>query len=43
MINFVKEHNPSWPQCLYHPCRTLKTGGSESGKRNSLFKSATRY
>ena len=45
MINFddvikeeTKGHNPNWLQILGHPYRILITGGSGSGKRNSLFK-----
>ena len=44
MINFddvvkekIKEHNPNWPQIPDHPYRILITGGSGSGKTNSLF------
>ena len=44
MINFddftkenIKEHNPNKPQISDHPYKTLITGGSESGKANSLF------
>ena len=44
MINFhdiikdnLKEQNPNWPQIPDHPHRILKTGGSGSGKTNSLF------
>ena len=44
MINFddvtkenIKEHNPNWPQIPDHPQRILITGGSGSGKTNSLF------
>ena len=44
MINFddvtkenMKEHDPSWPQILGYPHRTLIIGGSGSGKTNSLF------
>ena len=33
----TKEHNPSWPEIPDHPYRILITGGSESGKTNSLF------
>ena len=33
----IKEHNPSWPQIPGHPYRTLRIGGSGSGKTNSLF------
>ena len=33
----IKEHNPNWPQISDHPYRILKTGGSGSGKTNSLF------
>ena len=33
----IKEHNPSWPQIPDHPQKILKTGGSGSGKTNSLF------
>ena len=44
MINFddvtkenIKEYNPNWPQILDHPYKILITGGSGSGKTNSLF------
>ena len=44
MINFddfikekTKGHNPNWLQIPGHPYRILITGGSGSGKRNSLF------
>ena len=44
MINFdgvikenIKEHNPNRSQILDHPYRILITGGSGSGKTNSLF------
>ena len=43
MINFddvTKENiknNPNRPQIPDHPCRTLITGGSGSGKTNWLF------
>ena len=44
MINFdnvikenIKEHNPNQPRIPDHPYRILINGGSESGKRNSLF------
>ena len=44
MINFddvtkenINEHNPDWPQIPDHPYRILTTGGSGSGKTNSLF------
>ena len=44
MINFddvIKEetkwHNPNWPQIPDDPYRILITGGSRSGKKNSLF------
>ena len=44
MINFddvtkqnIKEHNPNQPQIPDHPYRILITGGSGSGKTNSLF------
>ena len=44
MINFddvtkeyIKEHNPNWPQILDHPYRLLVIGGSGPGKTNSLF------
>ena len=33
----IKEHNPNWPQIPDHPYRILITGGSGSGKTNSLF------
>ena len=33
----IKKHNPNWQQFPDHPCRILITGGSESGKVNSLF------
>ena len=45
MINFdgvikenIKENNLNWPQILDPPYRILITGGSGSGKTNSLFK-----
>ena len=44
MINFddvikeeTKEHNPNCAQIPDHPYRILITGGSRSGKTNSLF------
>ena len=44
MINFhdiikdnLKEQNPNWSQIPDHPHRILKTGGSGSGKKSSLF------
>ena len=44
MINFddvtkenTKEHNPNWPKIPDHSYITLITGGSGSGKTNSLF------
>ena len=44
MINFddvikenIKEHNPNWPQIPNDPYRILISGGSGSGKTNSLF------
>ena len=46
MINFddvtkenIREHNPNPPQISDHPYRILITGGSGSGKTNSLFNS----
>ena len=33
----IKEHNPNWPQIPYHLYGRLITGGSGSGKTNSLF------
>ena len=33
----IKRYNPNWPQIPDHPYRTLITGGSRSGKANSLF------
>ena len=43
MINFddvtkenIKEHNPSWSQFPDHTYRLVVTGGSRSGKTNSL-------
>ena len=33
----IKEHNPNWPQIPDYPYRILITGGSGSGKTNSLF------
>ena len=44
MINFddatkesIKEHNPNWQQIPDHPYIILITGGSGSGKTNSLL------
>ena len=44
MINFhgvtkenIKEHNLNWPQIPDHQYRILITGGSASGKTNSLL------
>ena len=44
MINFddvikenIKRHNPNWPKIPDHPYRILLTGGTVSGKTNSLF------
>ena len=44
MVNFddvakenMKEHNRNWEQIPDHPYRTLISGGSETGKTNSLF------
>ena len=33
----IKKHNQDWPQIPDHPYRILITGGSKSGKTNSLF------
>ena len=33
----IKEHNPNLPQIPDYPYRILITGGSGSGKTNSLF------
>ena len=33
----IKEYNPNWPQIPDHPYRIQITGGSGSGKTNSLF------
>ena len=33
----IKKHDPNWPQIHDHPYRILTTGGSGSGKTNSLF------
>ena len=33
----MKQHNPNWLQIPNHPYRILITGGSGSGKTNSLF------
>ena len=33
----IKELNPNWPQIYDYPCRILITGGSGSGKTNSLL------
>ena len=33
----IKEYNPNWPQISGHSYRILITGGSGSGKTNSLF------
>ena len=35
--NIKKKHNQDWPQIPDHPYRILITGGSRSGKTNSLF------
>ena len=41
LLNIIKkeqkEQNPNWPQVPDHPYRILITGGSGSGKTNSLF------
>ena len=44
IINFAdvvkenkKEHNPNWSQIPHDPYRIVITGGSVSGKTNSLF------
>ena len=43
MMNFdvtkgnIKDHNLNWPQIPDHPYRLLVTGGSGSGKPNSVF------
>ena len=44
MVNFddvtkenTKERSLNWPQIPDHRCRILITGGSGSGKTNSLF------
>ena len=44
MINFddaikegKKENNPNWPEIHDHPYQIIITGGSGSGKTNSLF------
>ena len=44
MVNFddvtkenIKERGLNWPQIPDHRCRILITGGSGSGKTNSLF------
>ena len=44
MINFddaveeiIKGHTPNWPQIPHHPYKILIIGGSESGKKKSLF------
>ena len=33
----MKENSPNWSQIPDHPYRILITGGSGSGKTNSLF------
>ena len=33
----IKENGTNWTQIPDHPCRIVITGGSESGKTNSLF------
>ena len=33
----IKEHNPNWPQISHHPYKISVTGGSESGKSNTLL------
>ena len=33
----IKEHKSGWPQIPDHPYKILITGGSRSGKTNSLF------
>ena len=33
----IKEYNPNWPQIPDHPYIIQITGGSGSGKTNSLF------
>ena len=33
----IKKHNLNWPEIFDHPYRILITGGSGSGKTNSLF------
>ena len=37
----IKEHNANWPQIPDHYYRMLITGGSESGKTNTLFNSVS--
>ena len=32
-----EDHNSKWPYISDHSCRMLITGGSESGKTNSLL------
>ena len=32
-----KKRNEKWPYTLDHPCRILITGGSGSGKTNTLL------
>ena len=38
MKEYIKEHNPNWPEIPDHPCRTLIVGNSGSGKINPLLK-----
>ena len=33
----IKEHNPNWPEIPDYPYQILITGGSGSGKTNSLL------
>ena len=34
---YIKQHNPNWPEISDHPCIILIVGGSGSGKTNALL------